>query len=143
MRIPLRPAREIHAAASLPDPERALGYVARPQDLRAPDPLSRMFAPASPDRGPGRVQTRATEAGDRGEVSATGRQRALTWAQRLRRVFAIEIETCRRCGGRLCVIASIEAPSVIAWIRERLSRDTESVDPAHPSRAPPQRDLSL
>jgi hypothetical protein len=38
---------------------------------------------------------------------------AMTWAQRLKRVFAIDIETCRRCGGRLRVIASIEDPAVI------------------------------
>jgi hypothetical protein len=30
---------------------------------------------------------------------------------RLKRVFAIEIERCRRCGGRLEVIASIEDPA--------------------------------
>jgi hypothetical protein len=32
----------------------------------------------------------------------------LSWAQRLKRVFAIDIEVCRRCGGKLRVIASIE-----------------------------------
>jgi hypothetical protein len=80
---------------------------------------------------------------DRGEASVTGRRRSLTWAQRLKRVFAIEIETCRGCGGRLRVIASIEAPAVIERILEHLGRDTESVDPAHPSRAPPQGDLSI
>jgi hypothetical protein len=32
---------------------------------------------------------------------------SMTWAQRLKRVFAIEAETCRRCGGTLKVIASI------------------------------------
>jgi hypothetical protein len=59
-------------------------------------------------------------------------------------VFAIEIETCQRCGGRLRVIASIEAPPpVITRILEHLGRDTGTVDPAHPSRAPPQSDLSL
>jgi hypothetical protein len=31
----------------------------------------------------------------------------LTWAQRLKRVFAIDIEVCRRCGGKLRVIAGI------------------------------------
>jgi hypothetical protein len=80
---------------------------------------------------------------DRGEASVTGRRRSLTWAQRLKRVFVIEIETCRGCGGRLRVIASIEAPAVIERILEHLGRDTESVDPAHPSRAPPQGDLSI
>jgi hypothetical protein len=76
-------------------------------------------------------------ASERSKVSPTGRQRALTWAQRLKRVFAIDIETCRQCGGRLRVIASIEDPAVIERILEHLGRDTGSVDPAHPSRAPP------
>jgi hypothetical protein len=79
---------------------------------------------------------------DRG-ASVTDRRRSLTWAQRLKRAFAIEIETCRACGGRLRVIASIEAPAVIERILEHLGRDTESVDPAHPGRTPPQGDLSL
>jgi hypothetical protein len=73
----------------------------------------------------------------------TERPRALSWAQRLKRVFAIEIQTCRRCGGRLRVIASIEAPAVIARILEHLAPDAESVDAAHPSRAPPQREFSI
>lgn len=30
-----------------------------------------------------------------------------TWAQRLKRVFAIDIEKCEKCGGKLKVIASI------------------------------------
>src|SRR5690606_1909950 len=62
-----------------------------------------VFAPASPDRARVVPRTRAAVAGECGEASVTDRQRALalTWAQRLKRVFAIEIETCRRCGGRL------------------------------------------
>jgi hypothetical protein len=46
----------------------------------------------------------------------------MTWAQRLKRVFAINIEVCRRCGGRLKVIASIEEPTVIEKILEYLGR---------------------
>jgi hypothetical protein len=46
----------------------------------------------------------------------------VTWAQRLKRVFAIEIETCRRCGGRLEVIASIEDPALIERILTHLDR---------------------
>jgi hypothetical protein len=41
------------------------------------------------------------------------------------------------------VIASIEDPAVIERIVQHLGRDADSVDPAHPSRAPPQADLSL
>ena len=55
----------------------------------------------------------------------------------------VDIETCRRCGGRLRVIASIEEPAVIERILEHLGGETESVDPAHPSRAPPERDRLL
>jgi len=61
--------------------------------------------------------------------------------QRLKHVFTIEIDTCRRCGGRLRVIASIEAPAVIDRILKHLGRDAESLDPTHPSRAPPQHHL--
>jgi hypothetical protein len=64
----------------------------------------------------------------------------LTWGQRLKRVFAIDIETCRRCGGKLRVIASIEEPATIERILEHLGRDGAPVDPGHPSRAPPQGD---
>jgi hypothetical protein len=40
----------------------------------------------------------------------------MSWMQRLKRVFAIEIERCRGCGGRLEVIASIEDPALIERI---------------------------
>jgi hypothetical protein len=98
-----------------------------------------VFAPASRDRARIVPKTCAAAGSERGEAAATGRQRAMTWAQRLKRVFAIEIETCRQCGGRLRVIASIDAPAVIERILEHLGRDAESVDPAHPSRAPPEK----
>ena len=67
----------------------------------------------------------------------------MSWAQRLKRVFAIDIETCRQCGGKLRVIASIEDPPVIERILEHLGHTTEPVDPANPSRAPPQGDLLI
>ena len=124
-----------------------------------------VFAPASPDRARIVPRIHAAAATERGEVSATDRQRAMSWAQRLRRVFAIDIdksaglpictaegrreavghrdvpdETCRQCGGQLRVIASIEEPAVIKRILEHLRHTAEPVDPAHPSRAPPQGD---
>jgi hypothetical protein len=51
-----------------------------------------VFAPASPDRARVVPKTRAASS----EPSAVDRQRAMTWAQRLKRVFAIDIEVCRR-----------------------------------------------
>jgi len=117
-----------------------------------------VFAPANPDRArvvPGTRGTRAAAAGQAmgsGEPSAVDRQRSLTWAQRLKRVFAIDIEVCRRCGGQLKVIASIEDPPVIERILAHLGCDSEPSDPANPrqakrrrrqSRAPPQGDLLI
>ena len=40
----------------------------------------------------------------------------MTWMQRLRRVFAIDIETCPERGGKLRVIACIEEPQLIRKI---------------------------
>jgi hypothetical protein len=91
----------------------------------------------------------ARNSNERSETSGADRRHPLTWAQRLKRVFAIDIEVCRRCSGRLRVIASIENPEVIQRILEHLGCDGGSVDPAHPGqgkrrrhqrRAPPEVD---
>ena len=105
-----------------------------------------VFAPASPERSrvvPRTQAAAASQTDECGEPSASDRQRAMTWAQRLKRVFAIDIEVCRRCGGQLKVIASIEDPPVIERILEHLGHTAEPVDPANPSRAPPQGDLLI
>ena len=44
----------------------------------------------------------------------------MSWAQRLKRVFAIDMETCPDCGGKLRVIASVEEPALIAKILEHV-----------------------
>jgi hypothetical protein len=46
---------------------------------------------------------------------------AMTWAQRLRRVFAIDISRCPRCGAPLRVLAAITDPRVIAAILAHLA----------------------
>ena len=51
---------------------------------------------------------------------------SMTWAQRLKRVFAIEIEKCEKCGGPVRVIASIEDPDVIEKILKHLGLDQAS-----------------
>lgn len=45
-----------------------------------------------------------------GQESPTPKVYSMSWAQRLKRVFAIEIEKCEKCGGRVKIIASIEEP---------------------------------
>ena len=44
----------------------------------------------------------------------------MTWAQRLKRVFSIDVERCRICGGSAKVIACIEDPVVIKKILTHL-----------------------
>ena len=61
----------------------------------------------------------------------------MSWMQRLKRVFHIDIEHCGVCGGRLRVIACIETPEVIERILTHLAaRNTGGID--YP-RAPPWR----
>ncbi|MEO0971885.1 MAG: hypothetical protein AAFX85_02225 [Pseudomonadota bacterium] len=40
----------------------------------------------------------------------------MSWAQRLKPVFRIEIERCARCGGAVRVIAAIEDPAEVERI---------------------------
>jgi hypothetical protein len=75
----------------------------------------------------------------RGSAARVGRalERAGLITHNIENVFAIDIETCRQCGGRLRVIARIEPPALIERILGHLGRAAGAVDPAHPSRAPP------
>jgi hypothetical protein len=73
------------------------------------------------------------------EDTPVARRSAMSWAQRLKRVFGIDIETCPACGGAVRIIASIEDPVVIGKILayvERAAPDGEAVRLPGP-RAPP------
>jgi hypothetical protein len=67
----------------------------------------------------------------------------MTWAQHLKRVFGIDIETCPACAGAMRIIARIEDPKVIEKILAHL--DAKASEPEaprlSPSRAPPQASL--
>ena len=62
----------------------------------------------------------------------------MTWAQRLKRVFNIDIETCNSCGGHVKIIACIEDPVVIEKILTHLERKDAAATATGlpPSRAP-------
>lgn len=68
-----------------------------------------------------------------------GRRASMKWAQRLKRVFQIDIETCSECGGAMKVIACIEDPVVIKQILDHLKQkaETNESSPLPESRAPP------
>jgi hypothetical protein len=96
-----------------------------------------VFAPNSKHRSqvtPARRGKRPTDE----DTTPDQRHTAMTWAQRLKRVFTIDIETCEQCGGAVKVIASIEDPAVIRQILDHLQNRTESPQTvSHPVRAPP------
>ena len=56
------------------------------------------------------------------------RPRRLAWADLLRRVFAVDVLECPRCGGRMRLLATIHPPEATEAILECLKL---------PSRAPP------
>ena len=62
--------------------------------------------------------------------------RGASWAQLMRRAFAIDVLACPRCGGRLRLIALIEASAVARRILTHLAVPVDVPRPA-PARAPP------
>jgi len=85
-------------------------------------PNSRLRAQVTPAQR-GRRSARAVTA------TSAERHRAMRWAQRLKRVFQIDIERCGHCGGRVKIIACIADPEVIGRILKHLD--------SHPARGPP------
>jgi hypothetical protein len=70
----------------------------------------------------------------------------MSWAQRLKRVFNIDIEVCGHCGGSAKVIACIEDQNVIpdktGQALDRILahlREKEQEAPARPLLVPPTR----
>ena len=62
--------------------------------------------------------------------------RGWRWADLMRRVFAFDVLACPRCGGRLRLMALIEASAVSARILRHLQLPA-GAPAARPSRAPP------
>jgi hypothetical protein len=77
------------------------------------------------------------------EPTPAERRASMTWAQRLKRVFNIDIETCSACGGAVKVIACIEDPVVIDKILTHLNEKAASagIGLLPQVRAPPQAEL--
>jgi hypothetical protein len=67
------------------------------------------------------------------------RRAAMTWAQRLKRVFNIDIQACQSCGGAMKVVACIEDIAVIKKILDHLKKKDEAnkSNPLPECRAPP------
>ena len=105
-----------------------------------------VFAPNSKHRalitpaGRGKGSRKAAEDSD--DRSFAERHMAMSWAQRLKRVFNIDIEICEQCQGPVKVIACVEDPVAIRQILDHLAA-TEAAKQAlqPPGRGPPQLGL--
>ena len=95
-------------AAQVPKPRVNL---TRFHGVFAPNSKHRALVTAA-KRGKGSLKV----AEDKDEKTPAHRHVAMTWAQRLKRVFNIDVETCRVCGSAAKVIACIEDPVVIKTI---------------------------
>ena len=74
-----------------------------------------------------------------GPRSPEEKRRAMTWAQRLKRVLSIDVTTGDHCGGAVRIVASIEEPTAIRAILAHFEKHG-ALEEAHyrPSaRAPP------
>jgi hypothetical protein len=64
------------------------------------------------------------------------RHHSMNWAQRLKRVFQVDISQCEQCGGKVKIIASIEDPATIRRILEHLVRHARGPPEQSPDTQP-------
>lgn len=83
-----------------------------------------VFAPNSKHRGDVTPAKRGKGRAQKESEDKTPEQRhqAMTWAQRLKRVFNIDVSVCPKCGGKAKVIASIEDQPIIDKILAHLMK---------------------
>ncbi|NRB42390.1 MAG: transposase [Pseudomonadales bacterium] len=53
----------------------------------------------------------------------------MSWAERLKRVFNIDIEVCNKCGGKVKIIACIKDPLIIDKVLTHLGLNEEIIPP--------------
>jgi len=83
--------------------------------------LRSQIVPGKPDQAPKTPD-------EHGDAPYASTQARMSWAQLLKRVFAIDMAGCLQCGGPLTLIAAIEDLAVIVKILAHLG---------FPTRAPP------
>src|SRR5690606_20656343 len=114
--VEFEPVEFIAKLAALVPPPRA--HLTRFHGIFAPNATLRaQLTPSGRGRKPAPQVEDATRAGDAGAPSAERtpdeKRRAKTWAQRLKRVFGIDVTTCVHCGGAVKIVAAVEDPHAI------------------------------
>jgi len=124
-------------AAQVPKPR---GNLTRYHGVLAPNHRCRgLVTPARRGKGVKQVEnTQVRTTAEQHAARACPALSGMTWAQRLKRVFNIDIDVCGRCGGSVKIIACIEDQDVIDKILTHL-RDKEQDTPTLPHLAPPTR----
>ena len=89
-----------------------------------------VFAPNARHRALVLPKPRPRTSGVPDEPKACASRAAMTWMQRLRRLYDIDISICPHCGGVLKVLAVITEPAVIASILAHLARRAARAPPA-------------
>jgi len=134
--VEFEPVEFIAKLAALVPPPRA--HLTRFHGVFAPNATWR--AQLTPS---GRGKRPATDVASAGanidDRSPDEKRCAMTWAQRLKRVFNIDVSTCVYCGGSVHIVASIEEPKAIRAILDHFANHG-AMQPAHyrpAARAPP------
>jgi len=111
--VEFEPIDFIAKLAALVPPPRA--HLTRFHGIFAPNAsLRAQLTPAGRGRRPANDAESAQASSD--DRTPAERRRSMTWAQRLKRVFNIDVTTCVHCGGAVRILASIEEPAAIRAI---------------------------
>jgi len=111
--VEFEPVEFIAKPAALVPPPRA--HLTRFHGVFAPN--AKLRAQLTPSgRGKRRPADEASTGASSDHRSPDEKRRSMTWAQRLKRVFNIDVSTCSHCGGTVRIVASIEEPTAIRAI---------------------------
>ena len=122
----------ISKLASLIPPPRI--HLTRFHGLYAPNAkYRRLITPSKRGKGNPSPSLSADDASQHEHQSI---RKKMNWAQRLKRVFKIDLETCGHCGGQVKVIACIEDKATINTILEHIPKSKVKLLISGP-RAPP------
>lgn len=124
-------------AALVPPPR---GHLTRFHGIFAPNATLRtQLTPSGRDKRLASEAAPADVNANSDDRTPNERRRAMTWAQRLKRVFKIDVTTCTHCGGSVRIVASIEEPIAIRAILAHFEKHG-AMEQAHyrpAARAPP------
>jgi hypothetical protein len=130
--VEFEPIDFIAKLAALVPPPRA--HLTRFHGIFAPNAsLRAQLTPAGRGRRPANDAESIRASSD--DRTPAERRRSMTWAQRLKRVFGIDVSTCIHCGGAVRIVASIEEPKAIQAILAHFAKHG-ALDEAHYRPAP-------